>query len=141
HDNKVFFMSENDRARLNQIIDNEANFEGIGKLKDFKVKIVIDKNVTPVVQKVSRIPFMKREQCEKEVNKLLQLGVIESVQTPSSWVSPISLVPKRRPDGSISDDEIRICLDLRRANTAIKRQNFQMPTIEETLEEIHGATV
>ena len=33
-------------------------FQGIGKLKDYQLKLHIDPSVTPVVQKMRRVPFL-----------------------------------------------------------------------------------
>ncbi|CAB3992860.1 Transposon Tf2-9 poly, partial [Paramuricea clavata] len=53
---------------------------------------------------------------------------------PSPWVSPLVAVPK--PNG-----DIRVCVDMRQANSAIIRERHPIPTIEETLQELQGATV
>ena len=39
------------------------------------------------------------------------------------------------------ESKIRICLDPRDLNVAIKRENFPMPTIEEIATRLHGAKV
>ena len=44
------------------------------------------------------------------------------------------VVPK--PDG-----DIRICVDMRRANEAIERERHPIPTIEEVLHDLNGSTV
>ncbi|KAK7099126.1 hypothetical protein V1264_003313 [Littorina saxatilis] len=59
---------------------------------------------------------------------------MEKVDGPTPWVSPIVVVPK--PNG-----EIRLCVDMRRANEAVERQRYPMPTVEETLIEMNGSTV
>ena len=43
-------------------------------------------------------------------------------------------VPK--PNG-----DIRVCVDMRQANSAIIRERHPIPTFEETLQELHGATI
>ena len=58
--------------------------------------------------------------------------MIEKVQTPTSWVSP--LVSVEKPNG-----DVRICLDMRRANEAIVREKHPVPTVEETLQQLSGA--
>lgn len=53
--------------------------------------------------------------------------VIEHIEEPTDWLSPIFVVPK--PNG-----DIRMGLDLTKLNQAIKRELHQMSTMESTLE-------
>ena len=110
-------------------------FHGIGKMKDLKVKLHIDPSVKPVAQKHRRIPFNVREKLEKELERLERAGIIENVYTATDWVSPIVLVPKR------NSSEIRMCVDMREANKAIKRTRHVIPTIDEIRHELNGSTV
>ena len=41
-----------------------------------------------------------------------------------------------KPDG-----DIRVCVDMRRANEAIERERHPIPTIEEVLHDLNGSTV
>ncbi|XP_033112370.1 uncharacterized protein LOC117113191 [Anneissia japonica] len=59
---------------------------------------------------------------------------IEPVKGPTPWVSPIVTPPKKHGG-------IRICIDMREANKAIKRERYPMPTIEELITELNGATL
>ena len=45
-------------------------FDGIGKLKNAKVKLHIDETVRPVAQSARRIPFHSRKQVEDELTSL-----------------------------------------------------------------------
>lgn len=53
---------------------------------------------------------------------------------PTTWASPVVVAPK--PSG-----EIRLCVDMRRANEAIIRERLPIPTVDEVLEELNGSTV
>ena len=57
---------------------------------------------------------------------MLQLDVIEPVDEPTKWCSPILVVPK-------ADVRVRICVDLTKLDQAVRRGVYQMPTVEETL--------
>jgi hypothetical protein len=70
-------------------------FCGVGKLKSFQLEIPIDPDVEPVVQPLRGIPFNMRDKVEKKLNELLDLDIIEPVNEPSPWVSPVVVVPKR----------------------------------------------
>ena len=90
------------------------------------MRIVIDNSVTPVVQHVRRIPIALRQQVEDQLHKLLRLGIIEEVKEHSPWVSPMVVVIKDNGD-------VRLCIDMRRANTAIKREYHMIPTLDDLL--------
>ena len=67
-------------------------------------------------------------------------GIIEKVNQPTDWVSSVQVVskPSTEADG---ESKIRICLDPRDLNVAIKREHFRMPTIEEIASRLNGAKV
>ena len=51
----------------------------------------------------------------RKIEELVAMDIIEPVEGPTPWVSPVVVVPKQ-------NDEIRLCLDMRRANEAIVRE-------------------
>jgi len=104
-------------------------FSGLGKMKGLEVKIAVDDSIPPVAQRYSRIPFGLRAKVEEKLKELVDLDIIELVTEPTPWVSPLVVVPK--PSG-----DIRLCVDMRRANEAIIRERFPIPTIEELLQDM-----
>ena len=101
-------------------------FDGIGKLKDFEVKLHIDQSVKPVAQPARRIPFHLRKQVEAELERLEQQNIIERVDGPTPWVSPLVVIPKK-------SGEIRLCIDMRMANKAILRERHPTPTVDDLI--------
>ena len=93
---------------------------GIGKLKDFQLKVPIDPEVPPVAQPIRRVPYHLHDKLTTKLDELLELDIIEKVSGPSSWVSSVVVVSK--PSG-----DIRLCVDMRQANMAVKRERY--PTI------------
>jgi hypothetical protein len=79
-----------DCASLKQI------FEGLGKLKDFKLKIPIKDDVIPISQPARRIPYQLRKVVESKIAELLKNDIIERVEGPTSWCSPVVIVPKKK---------------------------------------------
>ena len=63
-------------------------FEGLGKLKDFELKLHIDRDIQPVAQSARKMPFKMREQVKNKLNDLLDQGIIEKVEGPTEWLSP-----------------------------------------------------
>ena len=109
-------------------------FSGVGKLKDRAVQLHIDPNVTPVAQPMRRTPFSMRSKLEEKIKELIELDIIEPAQGPTSWVNPIVVVPK-------SGGDIRLCIDMRRANEAILRARHPIPTVDEITQSISGSKV
>ena len=62
------------------------------------------------------------------------LGVIQRPTGPTPWVSPVVCVPKK-------SGKMRVCVDMRSANKAIKRERHGTPTINELMNDLNGATV
>ncbi|CAC5363364.1 unnamed protein product [Mytilus coruscus] len=110
-------------------------FTGVGKLKSFQLQIPIDPDVEPVIQPMRRVPFNLRDKLAKKLDELLDLDIIEHVNEPSQWVSPVVVLPKR------SGDDIRLCVDMRQAYTAVKRVRHPIPTIDELLQEMNSSKV
>ena len=109
-------------------------FDGIGTLKDVEVKIHIDPSVPPVAQPARRIPFHLRKKVEQELAQLEQQGIVEKVEGPTPFVSPLVIVPKK-------DGDVRLCVDMRMANQAIRRERHPTPTVDDLIHSMNGAKV
>ena len=109
-------------------------FRGLGKLRDFQLELHVDPDVRPVAQRARRIPLALQHAVEKKLEELLQQEIIEKVSGPTPWVSPIVCAPKKNGD-------VRLCVDMRRANKAVKRERHPMPTIDDVLHEMTGAVL
>lgn len=107
---------------------------GMGKLTDISVKLHIDSEARPVAQGHRRIPFHVRKDVEAELKRLEKLDVIEKVDGPTPWVSPIVVVPKK-------NNGVRVCIDMRIANNAIAREKHPMPTLDDLISDLNGSTV
>ena len=75
-----------------------------------------------------------REKVEKELERLERLDIIEKVDGPTDWVSPIVVAPRKNGD-------IRICVDMRKANEAIKKERHITPTIDDITSNLNGAKI
>ena len=95
--------------------------------------IKLNENAKPVVHAPRKIPVALRSKVKEELNRMQNLGVIEPVKEPTDWVS--SMVTVTKPN------KIRICLDPRDLNEAIKREYYPMPTIEEVASRLPEAAV
>ncbi|CAB3996632.1 Hypothetical predicted protein [Paramuricea clavata] len=131
------------KITINTVLDTpnippEQNFpdllDGIGKIKDKTIKLHIDPEIEPKEQSHRRNPFHIRQDVERGLKRLEDLDIIETVEGPTPWVSPIVVVPKK-------SGEIRLCVDMLEANKAVKREKHLMPTLDELIADLNGATV
>ncbi len=83
-----------------------------------------------------RIPFHLRKKLDTELDKLERQGIIEPVDGPTPWVSPLVVTPKPK-----NPDEIRLCIDMRQPNRAILRERHLTLTIDDLIHDPNGATV
>lgn len=104
-------------------VENDATFP---KFKDVAIQIPIDRTIKPVIQPYRRIPIPLEKKVDAKLEELRKADIIEEVHGPSPWVSP--MVPVLKENG-----EVRICLDMRRANEAIVRENHPLPTMDQLL--------
>ncbi|XP_020555459.2 uncharacterized protein K02A2.6-like [Oryzias latipes] len=111
-------------------------FKGIGKLKNFQVKLHINPDIRPTIQPHRRVPFHIRKKVDEELYKLEADDIIEDVTGPTPWVSPIVTPPKPK-----DPNKVRICVDMRQANVAIERERHITPTMDDIVHELNGATV
>ena len=109
-------------------------FEGSGKLKNAEVTLHIDESVPSIAQITRRIPFHIRKVVAKELINLEEQGIIEKVEEPTPWVSPLVIIPKK-------NSEVRLRIDMRRANKAINRERHSSLTVDDLLHNLNGATV
>ena len=123
-------------APANLIEEYDDLFHGLGKLKNYQIKLHIDENVPPVAQPHRRVPFHVRKQLEEQLQRDEELGVIERIEGPTPWVSPIVVAPKPKSPG-----KVRVCVDMRQANKTIKRERHVTPTIKEMIGDLNGAKV
>ena len=107
-------------------------FDGLGCLpKEHTIKV--DPSVTPVVHPPRRVPLALKERITEELKRMEVAGVIVKETDPTDWVNSMVTVVK--------PNKIRICIDPRDLNQAIKREHYPMQTIEEVVAEMPGATV
>ena len=116
---------ESKDIKRDKIISRYSNyFSGLEKLKGEQIKLNIDQTQSPKVrpQRVSLVHV--REKVESALEELENNDIIERVpeNQPTAWVYPIVVVPKK-------DGNVRICVDIRHVNDAIKRVRHPIPTV------------
>ncbi len=119
---------------LDDLIKRYPNhFNGIGNLKKM-YRLILEDNAKPTRHPPRKAQIQLREKLQKELKRMVDLDVIRPVDEPTDWVSSITYVIKE--DGSL-----RICLDPRDINKALRRGQHHTPTMEELSHKFTGATV
>ena len=118
------------RTRV-ELDDYPELFKGLGCLPG-TYRIELADGATPVVHSPRKIPVPQREKVVEELKRMEKLGVIERQEEPTEWVN--SLVVVQKPNGSV-----RLCIDPRDLNAAMKRSHYPMKTVDEVASRLQGA--
>ena len=89
-----------------------------------------------------------QEVVRAEVLKLLQAGIIYPI-SDSTWVSPTQVVPKKSGVTTVHNEKgeemptrlttsWRVCIDYKRLNEVIRKDQFPLPFMDQLLERISG---
>jgi len=92
----------------------------------------VDPNVTPVIHPPRRVPVALQGPLKEELDSLTKKGILSEVKEPTDWVNSCVCVTK-------PNRKIRLCLDPKDLNRAIKRPHRYTPTLEDILPKLSGA--
>lgn len=103
---------------------SELFTDGLGHMKGITAKLTIKPGSTPRFIKARPVPYALRPKVEKELDNLVNSGVLEPVAI-SDWATPI--VPVLKKNGSL-----RICGDFKvTVNPALQNEHYPLPLIED----------
>ena len=106
-------------------------FTGLGCLPD-TYHIELEEGAVPVVHVPREVPVPQRAKVVEELKRIEKVGVIVRQEEPTEWVN--SLVVVQTPTGAV-----KLCIDPRDLNLAIKRPHYPMKTIDEMASRLQGA--
>ena len=106
--------------------------EGLGPMKGFEAKILVDSDAAPKFCKARSVPLATREKVEEEIQRLVQEGILEPVEF-SQWAAPTVTVLK--PDKK----SVRLCGDFRMmVNPVAKLDHYPIPKVDELFAKLAG---
>ena len=131
NDSKCSAGSSDDSAKQQVLQEYPDCFQGIGCFAG-TYHITLDHSVPPVVHPPRRVPEALRQPLKAELDKLEQESIISKVEKPTDWVNSFVCVTK--PNG-----KLRLCLDPKDLNKAIKRPHYVTPTLDDITPKLKDA--
>ena len=108
-------------------------FQGLGCLPG-EHTIKVDSSISPVVHPPRKVPVSLKEKIKEELDGMEKAGVKQKEQKePTDWVNSMVAVVK--------PNKLRVCIDPRDLNEAIRREHFPMTTLEEVVADMPQAKV
>ncbi|GKG06987.1 hypothetical protein Tco_0329956, partial [Tanacetum coccineum] len=104
-------------------------------------KILMEEDYAPAVQHQRRVNPKIHDVIKKEVEKLLEAGLIYPI-SDRPWVSPIHCVPKKGGMTVVVNEENELIptrlVDYRKLNEATRKDHFPLPFMDQMLERLAG---
>lgn len=133
--NEVMQEISNNDFRQKIVSEYKKVFEGLGQITDFEYDLKINKNSDAYTTTVPRrVPLPLMEEVRKELHKMVESGVIKQVEEPTDWCFPMVIAKKK-------SGKIRVCTDFTQLNKNVKRELYQLPSVEETLGKIRDGKI
>ncbi|KAK2173586.1 hypothetical protein NP493_866g01020 [Ridgeia piscesae] len=108
-------------CRLEQVDASGDDDARIGLMKTEPVTIKLKALCLTTARRVT-VPLM--DAVKAELNNMVESGVIRSVTEPTDWCA--AMVPVIKKTGAV-----RICVDLKQLNTAVRREHHMLPSLED----------
>ena len=104
-------------------------FKGVGTLPGGPYHIMLKDSYKPVQHPPRSVPLGMQSAYKAELDRLVKEGIITEVHENTEWIN--SIVPVMKEDGSL-----RLCLDPKDLNKAIKRNQWYARTLDDILPEL-----
>ena len=83
-----------------------------------------------------KVPLAMQDRLKAELARLEDIGLLKKVTTPTKWVSSMVVAEKKK-----DSQKIRLCIDPKPLNWALKRSIYPLPTLEDVLPKLAKAKV
>lgn len=109
----------------------EDVFEGLWNIR--QARLTVNPEAKPVQHTSQCIAVTLHTELKEKLREMKKKSIIIKEADPRDWISSLVVVTK--------PGKIRLCLDLKDLNKAIKQPKYQMPTLEELLPNLSNAKV
>lgn len=124
--------SQSQNINLNKLVEcNNSVFTGLGCLPG-ECHINTNPEVQPKIDAPRKVPFALHHRLQQELEKMEKMDVITKVTEPTEWVNSLILIEKK-------NGQLRVCLDPRNLNQAIKRTHYPIPSVDVVRAKVAGA--
>ena len=123
-----------ERNFLNEFSDY---FDGLGTFNMKPYHINLDPDAAPVIHAPHAVPVHLQSMYKEELNNMVGLGIFIPVSKPTDWVNSIVLSETTNDREQVT--KVRVCLDPRDLNKAIKREHYYTKTINEVVTQLKDA--
>ena len=96
-------------------------FEGLGDLGEYHIEI--DHTVKPRQDAPRTVPVALKKDLKNKLQNMEKQGIIQRISEPTDWIN--SMVAVKKPN------KLRICLDPKQLNKAVKIPKYKMPVLED----------
>ncbi len=105
-------------------------FSGLGCIKGQPINIKLKEGTIPYhINAPRHIPLPMLDKVKAEILRMEKLGVIRKVDQPTEWCHPIVIVGK-------PNNKIRLCIDLTKLNLGVRREFYQLESVEESISKL-----
>ena len=104
-------------------------FKSVGTLPGGPYHIRLKEDHKPVQHPLRSVPVAMQSAYKVELDRLIKEGIITKVKEHTEWIN--SIIPVMKSNGSL-----RLCLDPKDLNKAIKRKQWYSRTIDDILPEL-----
>lgn len=103
------------------MVDTTSDLGDLGE-----ATLVVDNEVQPKTLPCRKLPLAIKDRDKSELDKLVDRGILVPVTTPTRWVSQMAVVHK-------ANGKLRICIDPQALNSALLREHYKLPTLDDIL--------
>ncbi|XP_062603216.1 uncharacterized protein K02A2.6-like [Saccostrea cucullata] len=94
----------------------------------------VDPSIQPKVLPCRKIPIAIQDSVKQEIDRLVDRGILIPITEPTLWVSQMAVAHK-------SDGKLRFCIDPQPLNTALIREYYRLPVLDDILPKLTNAKV
>ncbi|XP_062621337.1 uncharacterized protein K02A2.6-like [Saccostrea cucullata] len=124
--------------KMNLITVNEEKFiskvdTSASELGDLgEATLVVDSEIQPKTLPCRKLPLAIKDNVKTELDNLVKRGILVPVTTPTKWVNQMAVVHK-------ANGKLRICLDPQALNSALLREHYKLPVLDDVLPKLQKA--